>query len=55
MCERSRVVIPGLLRRINTTEAEVRKSKSREKKWFFLLILTWVIIFAFVLHVVVRK
>ncbi|KAM7459313.1 hypothetical protein LguiA_036307 [Lonicera macranthoides] len=55
MCERSRVVIPGLLRRINTIEAEVSRSKSREKKWFLLLILTWVTIFALIISVVVHK
>lgn len=49
MCARSRVVIPSLLRRINTTETQANMFKNREKIWVFLLMLSWLFIFALVM------
>ena len=49
MCTRSREIIPGLLRRINTAEAQVNRGKKKEKMFGFLLIASWMILFAFVM------
>ncbi|KAL8458336.1 hypothetical protein ACS0TY_036006 [Phlomoides rotata] len=32
MCQRSKMIIPGLLRRINANEAEIKKLKKIQKK-----------------------
>ncbi|KAG8369938.1 hypothetical protein BUALT_Bualt14G0065300 [Buddleja alternifolia] len=42
MCERSKNVIPGLLRSIRSMEEAERKANKRERKLRFLLIASWV-------------
>ena len=49
MCQRSVVIIPGLLRSLNRHQAqlqEIEQERSRLKKY---LIVTWVLVFVFVM------
>ena len=45
MCARSKEIIPGLLRRINTGENEIKRYKRRERTWMVLLLVLLQIIF----------
>ena len=50
MCERAKVIILGLLRRMNNEEDRMNSYKSRKKIWCFMLVLSWLIIIALVIN-----
>ncbi|PQQ04758.1 uncharacterized protein Pyn_16373 [Prunus yedoensis var. nudiflora] len=49
MCERSKAVIPGLLKSQNRLEKSVRKARQREKVVWVLLVASWVLFASIIL------
>ncbi|CAB4266216.1 unnamed protein product [Prunus armeniaca] len=49
MCERSKVVIPGLLKSRNKLEKSVAKARQREKVVWVLLVASWVLFASIIL------
>ncbi|BFG32530.1 hypothetical protein CerSpe_188040 [Prunus speciosa] len=49
MCERSKAVIPGLLKSRNKLEKSVAKARQREKVVWVLLVALWVLFASFIL------
>ena len=45
MCDRSKQIIPGLIRNINNLEGEVSRRKRREKMWIVICICLVFILF----------
>ncbi|GER41163.1 GRF zinc finger containing protein [Striga asiatica] len=45
MCMRSRQVIPGLRKRVDRLEAEIRRKNIREKMLLFVLLVSWIVVY----------
>ncbi|KAL7132165.1 hypothetical protein ABFS83_12G053600 [Erythranthe nasuta] len=51
MCDRSRQIIPGLLRKINMREEELMKKSSREKCLWIAVIISWLFVYLLMQYV----
>ncbi|KAG8369541.1 hypothetical protein BUALT_Bualt14G0024200 [Buddleja alternifolia] len=45
MCTRARQIIPGLLRRVNRFEEDLKKKSKRERLFWVALLVSWAIMF----------
>ncbi|PIN05968.1 hypothetical protein CDL12_21485 [Handroanthus impetiginosus] len=45
MCDRSRNIIPRLLRKMNLLESEITRRKSKKVKMWICLVVSWIIIY----------